>query len=151
MAESKYGKYIVTRPKEYVEPQEWSPGGPGFLVTDKMARVMYLDGDVLAGAFYVECVWFYAPTPHGSGPKPHVHDFDEIIGFFGSDPKDPTDLCGEVELWLGDEKHTITKSCVVFVPKGLQHCPLRFVRVDRPIFHFTTGPASKYGGQKRGS
>ena len=71
-------------------------------------------------------------------------DFDEVIAFFGTDPDDIHDLCGEVELWLGDEKHIIDKSCMVFVPAGLNHCPLRFNRVDRPIFYFTAGPGSMY-------
>lgn len=149
MEAKKFEKYIITKPKEYVEPQDFSPGGPGFFVNDRMARVMYLDDDVLKGAFYVECVWIYKPSPEGTGPKTHTHDFDEIIAFFGSNPDDPTDLCGEVELWLGGEKHIIKKSCVVFVPKGLEHCPMRFLRVDRPIFHFTAGPTSKYGGKKK--
>jgi hypothetical protein len=56
----------------------------------------------------------------------------------------PHDLCGEIELWLGDEKHILTKSCMVFIPKGLKHCPLVFRRVDRPIFHFSAGPARAY-------
>ena len=127
---------------------DWSPATPGAWVTDRSTRVMYLDGEVLKGAFYVDCVWFYKKSDD-MGPLPHTHDFDEVIAFFGSNQKDPFDLGGEVELWLGDEKHILTKSCVVFVPKGLKHCPLIFRRVDTPIFHFTTGPASMYGGEKK--
>jgi hypothetical protein len=26
----------------------------------------------------------------------------------------------------------------------MKHCPLIIRRVDRPIFHFTTGPGGKY-------
>jgi len=50
----------------------------------------------------------------------------------------------EVELWLEDEKHIITRSSLVFIPAGMKHCPLTFLRVDKPVFHFTTGPAKKY-------
>jgi hypothetical protein len=45
---------------------------------------------------------------------------------------------------MGEEKHILTKSCLVFVPKGLKHCPFIVRRVDRPIFHFTSGPTGIY-------
>ena len=75
---------------------------------------------------------------------PHTHDSDEIIGFFGNSSEDPYDLGGEIEIWLEDEKHIITKSALVFVPAGMKHCPLILRRVDRPIFHFTTVPGGRY-------
>ena len=75
---------------------------------------------------------------------PHVHDTDEIIGFFGSNPDDPYDLGGEVEIWLEDDKHMLTRSCMIFVPAGMKHCPLTVTRVDRPIFHFTTVTGHEY-------
>ena len=40
--------------------------------------------------------------------------------------------------------HIITRTSLVFVPAGLQHSPLIFRRVDRPAFHYTTGPAKMY-------
>ena len=80
---------------------------------------------------------------------PHVHDSDELIGFFGSDPEDPDDLNGEVSIWLEDEKHIITRSTIIFVPAGLVHCPLVLNRVDRPIFHFTTVNIGQYNVLKR--
>ncbi|GAI16848.1 unnamed protein product, partial [marine sediment metagenome] len=77
-------------------------------------------------------------------PQAHSHDYDEILGFFGSDMEDIRDLGGEVELWLEDEKHIINKSCLVFIPKGMKHCPLYFKRIDKPIFHFSVGPGKMY-------
>ena len=71
-------------------------------------------------------------------------DYDEIIGFFGGDPDNPNDLCGEIEFWIEDEMYSITKSTMIFAPRGLRHCPLRVVRVDRPIFHFTIVPDGHY-------
>ena len=55
----------------------------------------------------------------------------------GSDPDNPHDLGGEIEIWLDDERYIITKSTIVVAPKNLAHCPLIIRRVDRPIFHFT--------------
>jgi mannose-6-phosphate isomerase-like protein (cupin superfamily) len=73
-----------------------------------------------------------------------VHDFDEIIGFIGNDPQNPTDLGGEVEFWIEDEKFMLTKSCLVYVPAGLRHCPLRVTRVDRPFLFLAFSSTSKY-------
>ena len=144
MAESKYGKYIVYKPKANITKPSWSPPPPP-------GRIAYIDNEVVEGAFYMECVWMMPglrpPPEAGSeppGPKPHTHDYDEILGFFGSDTENMYDLGGEAELWLEDEKHIINKSCLVFVPKGMQHCPLIFTRIDKPIFHFSVGPGKMY-------
>jgi hypothetical protein len=53
-------------------------------------------------------------------------------------------LGGEIELWLDGERHILKNSFIAFVPKGMIHCPLKIKRVDRPIFHFTTGPGGSY-------
>ena len=127
-----------------ITPTEWSHRRKG---GDRSTRVAYLDDEVLKGAFYVEANWLIQASD--TGTEAHDHDFDEVIGFFGSNPEDPYDLCGEVEFWLGDEKHHLTKSCVIFVPKGLKHCPMIFKRVDRPILNFATGPGKMYVGEKR--
>ena len=146
MAETKYGKYIITEPRPERITQELIASGEPPASPDVEASVIYLDDTLLPGGLYTDGVWQWKPSPPSLRPV-HTHDFDEVLAFIGTDPKNPRDLCGEVELWLGDERHVLTKSCVVFVPKGLKHCPLRFVRVDRPIFWFSTGPAT--GGYQR--
>ena len=113
----------------------------------RATRVAYVDDEVIKGAFYMEANWLWQSTEGGT--EAHAHDFDEIIGFFGTNPDDLDDLCGEVEFWLGEEKHLLTRSCVVFVPKGLKHCPMIFRRVDRPILNFAVGPGRMYDGEKR--
>jgi hypothetical protein len=89
------------------------------------------------------CIWYLKATPNDSFPA-HTHNSDEIIAFFGSNPKDPHDLGGKIEIWLEDEKYILTKSCLIFVPKGMKHCPLVIRKVDRPIFHFTTVTEGQY-------
>ncbi|MBS7640991.1 MAG: hypothetical protein QXJ19_02010 [Candidatus Bathyarchaeia archaeon] len=111
--------------------------------TVKMNRILYLDDEIVEGAFYMECVWFGEGVGSGS-PPPHTHEFDEVLGFLGSDPNRPRELNGEVELWIDDEKHILTKSCLIFIPRGVKHCPMIFRKVDKPILHFSTGPSGKY-------
>jgi hypothetical protein len=138
MSKTKYGKYIITAPKaNFWDEEGTKKDGP-----DVITPVTYLDDKVLEGAFYVECNWFWKANKFS--PPTHTHDFDEVLAFLGTNPEDPHDLCGEVELWLDGEKHILTKSCLVFIPRGLKHCPMLVRRADRPIFHFSTGTSGKY-------
>ena len=75
---------------------------------------------------------------------PHTHDFDEVIGFAGTNRNYPRDLCGEIEFLMGGEIHTITKTCLIFVPKGVDHCPVKFIKVDTPIFMFEAANDPEY-------
>jgi hypothetical protein len=109
---------------------------------------MSLDDVVLKGAMYCETVWMwpggsdvYPETPE---PYSHAHDHDEIVAFFGTDWENPYELHGEIEFWIEDEKFMITKSCLIFIPKGMHHCPFIVHKVERPIFHFSTGPGGAY-------
>ena len=138
MSKLKYQKYIVDTvnvPEAYEKMHGRRPG------QDKN-RIAWLDESVLKGAFYLAARWYTEPM--GDRNENHCHDFDEVLAFFGSDWKNPGELNGEIELWLEDEKYILTKSCVVFIPKGLKHLPLRVLKVDRPIMHFSTAPESKY-------
>jgi hypothetical protein len=84
-------------------------------------------------------------TAKGNIEEEHSHDFDEVIGFIGAKgQKEPHELGGEVEISLGGEKYAITRSCLIWVPKGLKHCPLRINRIDSPCLAFTVGMTDKY-------
>ncbi len=137
MAESRYGKYIVTELKTPNFPQEFVAAYARFAT-----RILWMDSSVVEGAFQMNCSWYLKPSTHGA--EAHQHDVDEIIGFFGSDPQHPYDLGGEIEIWLEDEKHVITRTAMLFVPAGMKHCPLFIRRVDRPIFHFSTVTGGRY-------
>ncbi|MBN2242049.1 MAG: twin-arginine translocation signal domain-containing protein [Acidobacteria bacterium] len=70
---------------------------------------------------------------------PHIHKYDEFLIFLGGELPD---LCGsfdaEIDLWMGEEmeKHTITSTTVVYIPKGMQHAPLNFRVIRKPVlFH----------------
>ena len=142
MADAKYGKFIITGAKADLKLASYRRDA-GEIAAGKHTRLLYLDDEVIKGAFYVECVWYW----HGSEQPivgAHTHAFDEVIAFLGTKREDPQDLCGEVELGLEHERHILTKSCLVFVPKGMNHCPLIIKRVDRPIFHFIAGSGGRY-------
>ena len=138
MEGSKYGKYIVT---ELVVPEEKRKIETAY--SRYARRILWMDENVVEGAFHMNTAW-YLRAAETLEDRPHVHDADEIIGFFGNDPDHPHDLGAEIEIWLEDEKHVITRSALLFVPAGMKHCPLILRRVDRPVFHFTTVPGGRY-------
>jgi len=138
MPKSKYSKYVVT---ELKMPEDKKKIASAY--SKYATRVLWMDKDVVPGAFHINVSW-YLKAAATLENVPHTHDHDEIIGFFGNDASNPYDLGGEVEIWLEDEKQIITKSCMLFIPAGMTHCPLIARRVDRPIFHFTVVPAGRY-------
>lgn len=99
---------------------------------DPIKRVIYMDDRVVPGSFYVEAAWAVGSIPR-SHPE-HCHDFDEIVGFVGSNMDDPTDLGGEIDFVLDGKKMTITKTCFIHVPAGVTHGGLCFRKIDRPVF-----------------
>ncbi len=135
MTGPRFAKNIITLPMAEEHGYEIKDG------PDVMSAMAYLDGAVIPGAFYVETHWFHKPTKYS--PRKHTHDFDEVLAFMGGDPEHPLELNGEIELYLEDERYLLTKSCLVFIPAGVDHCPMNFLRVDRPIFHFSTGTGTK--------
>lgn len=135
MKQNKYSKYII---QDYQPVKERKYKG-----ATGLERILRLGDDVLAGSMYTVCGWI-APGEDGDGPPAHTHDFDEIIGFIGTNQQNHKDLGGEVEFWMDDEKYVMTNTFIVFVPKGLKHLPMKVRNVTSPIFHFTVGGATEY-------
>ena len=143
-----YGKYILQDlilPAAHATPEaiaKYNEAG--------RQRILWLDGEVVKGVpFQINTAWYYRENheymdrwaeeegPDGMVGKPHVHSVPELLCFYGSNPDDPHDLGGEVEIWIGGEKHLLTRSSLIFIPAGVSHLPLYVNSVDRPIFHFS--------------
>ncbi len=151
MTTLRYAKNIVTdtreyTPKEIAQIQEMMKKSP-IKSTVELIRLLWMDDSKVKGAnFYMECIWLWGgKTTSGTTEEPHVHPFDEVIGFISSDPDNPRELDARMEIILGNETHFLTKSCLVHVPAGMKHCPLTFREVNRPVFFFTLAPISRYG------
>ncbi len=142
MSDLKYAKNIVTGVRPDLQLASYRIR-TNEVVPGMETRLLHLDEATIKESFYLSCFWFWK----GSETvlvQPHVHDFDEVLALVGTNPADPHDLCGEVEFWMGEEKYLLTKTCLVFVPAGLKHAPFIVRRVERPIFHFTTGDTKMY-------
>ncbi len=150
MTESKYGKYIVT--EDLMPPQ---PAEATKAMEDQAKEGRTLDRTLLLGiqdsivpgcSLFAGCeiLWGLPGGKPVAIEIPHSHDFDEVIGFGGTNRNYPRDLGGEIEFNIGGEKHIITKTCLIFVPKGVIHCPVVFNRIDTPIFMFEAASNSSY-------
>ncbi len=111
-------------------------------------RILWIDKDVVPGSFQMNCSWYFHPNL--KGPPAHAHDSDEIIAFFGNNPEDPWDLGGEIEIWMEDQPFFLTRSTLLFVPRGVAHCPLILRQINRPVIHFTTVTEDAYIQQDKG-
>ena len=126
MEKTKYGKYFLTEPLS----QAKHPGTKvlGIEITKEITKEW--------GGTPLHLVMHsvYQPITMG-GDKGHTHDYDEVIFFIGANPMNFRDFGAEAELYMGKEgeKHIVTSTTFVFIPKGLLHCPLVFKKVDKPI------------------
>ncbi len=147
VAGEKYAKYIF---------QDVKPIPPEMLAKIKQEQaeqqsmvdathLLNLDTTRSEGAPYLDFVWLWEGSAKGYAEVEHTHDFDEFIGFIGAaDQDNPYDLDSEIEVWLGGEKYIITRSCLIYVPKGVRHCPVRFTRIGKPVLFFTGGIETSY-------
>ena len=143
MVETKYGNLIITDFDGHENLNAWAPK---YRPEDKIP-LFFLDGSVIKDAFFTDCGWFLPAMVENqstsSDVKPHKHDYQEVLALIGSNPEDPKNLYGELEIYLNGEKHLITKSAMIFLPAGLEHGPIRWLRIDRPIFHFACAMTGK--------
>ena len=135
-----YGKYFVQNSFGPAMDPEFKK------VYDQFAhRILWMDGNVVPGAFQMNTAWYTAPAPRDPMFTEHKHDdTNELVCFFSSDEHNPYDLGGEIEFSIEGEPHLLTKSTMIYIPAGLRHNPMRILKVDRPIFHCSIIMTEKY-------
>jgi hypothetical protein len=124
MAESKYGKYLCT---------DFVMDAAGPLKEMGKKRLIFNGAEHWGINYWMR--WTYITKPFTMEEKPHSHDYDQCAHFYGGDPSNVEEFDAEVEFYLGEEgeKQVITRPTIVFVPKGLIHCPLVYKRIGKPI------------------
>jgi hypothetical protein len=144
MANMKYAKYIISEPSfEEIAHHNYDPADTsGFTYP----APLFLSSKILPGA---------EASVNGPGwiwevPKPsvlvgsHTHKFDEMILLIGTtNPHDLSEFNAEVDVTIGAgedaEMYTVTKTSLIYIPKGIPHGPFDFKRVDKPIIQVTMG------------
>ena len=99
--------------------------------------------------------WQIITKPFKMELESHHHDVDEYLIFLGSTFPDLVgSFDAEIELFLGKEyeKHMITKATILYIPRGLEHNPMEFRRVGKPVFFSALHLAPYFNGvyQTRG-
>jgi hypothetical protein len=130
----KYKKYIIDEYLPSEEEKKKAAENPERL--SRLSQIVRLDDEIIKGSFHMGFVWALGTSSQKQDLEAHTHDFNEVLGWIGTDWKNPRDLGGEIEFWLEDEKYIIKNSCIIFIPKGMKHCPLKDLKVDRPFIHF---------------
>ena len=96
----------------------------------------YTGKSVLAhnGELDADCsIGYHCISRPMSFDHPHSHDFPEMLCFIGGNPEDVTDLGAEIDFTIGGETHTITKTAIVSIPSNVEHCPIIFKKVTKPM------------------
>src|SRR4030042_1164809 len=121
MAELKYAKCFITTDKPNLKlPAYRHPTDPKYT-----RRLAYIDQDTVKDAeFGSENVWLLP-----GGPKeqkimdPNTEPYVRFIGFYGYNYENIHDLCAEVEIHIGGEKHIVKKGFAAFIPANLEVVP----------------------------
>jgi hypothetical protein len=121
---NKYDQLFLT---EFKEPS------PGKNVANPQAY--FRGGRQIPGA-NMNMGWQVFTGPIHLEKEPHTHDFDEYLIFLAAELPDLfTNFDADIDFWIGKEMeyHHITKSTIIFIPKGILHCPLNFKQVTKPV------------------
>ena len=138
----KYDKYICTTlQKRHLLPGP-TPAERDRLAADgwriRMEHVLWVDEDVIPGAYYGESTWIWPDSyPNQIPPEelakrtnnptpmfPHVHDFPELLSWWGTDPDHPEDTSA-MGMIMGNEEVPLPTSWVAYIPAGMLHMPTR--------------------------
>lgn len=165
---AKYDNYICTTlQKRHMLP------GPSPEERDKLAaegrrismeHVLWIDDEVIPGAYYGESTWIWPPSyPNQISWEelmkrglqtptmfPHVHDFPELLSWWGTDPDHPEDTSA-MGMLMEDEEIPLDRSWVAYIPANMPHMPTRGAggRVtSQPVCHWTSGPGGVYTREK---
>jgi hypothetical protein len=133
-AATKYGNYVKSVPiKDYEEG--------GFRQGTELTRE-WLGFDV-----HIKYGAYWTAGRMGKEPYvPHVHDFDQVLLFAGSDMDDIGELGAEIEFCIGEEMetHMITTTTAVAIPKGVPHFPATVNILNKRFFFYEISIAAEY-------
>lgn len=140
MADSKFGKYIITKP---------IPSHPDYFMAKDVKGVTFPNeifmgtGFVKGSPALIDIGWHFTVPDPDPVEQIHFHTFDTILCLVGTDPQNPGNLGAELEIKLAEEKHILTRTCSIFIPKGLEHCLLAHRKVDRAYLKIEFGITDK--------
>jgi len=121
-----YEKYLLRKPIHEVIP-------PGVINRQFPSMTLISSAGVPEANHYIECGWVYFIPEPNPFVYEHVHRYNEIVLHYGGDPKNPLDLGGEVEFYVGGQLLTFNTTEVMWIPMGVRHGPLTWKKFKRPL------------------
>ena len=139
-ANSKYARYMVFgTPPDIKRPDFMRP------LNAEFSRPMaYIDQTVIPDAeFGFDTRWLL--PAHGSPTgqvimDAHALPYGTSIACIAMNYGDITDLCAEVELWIGGEKHVITRGFWAYIPPNVLQGPMMVRNVSKQVFFMMSWP-----------
>jgi hypothetical protein len=111
--------------------------GKCFHSKDLNIRIPYYGGPSIVahkGELDADCsIGYHCIAKKMSFDEPHSHPFPEMLCFIGGNPENINDFGAEIEFTIGGETHKITTPTVVSIPGNVQHCPITFTKVTKPL------------------
>jgi len=131
MSETKYGKYVIRKPKLVKLAHHAEGEVKGFTYP----YLVYMDSELMEGSpVFIDIGWRTEIPQPNPVAQFYAHPFDEVLLYMGSDPNNPQDLNGELEITLDDEKHRFDTTTAIFIPKGVGHT-IKCLKVDKPVLN----------------
>lgn len=139
-----YEKYLVRKPI-----YEASAG----FKNRQSPAMTYLSNTLVPEAnYYLELGWINGIPEPNTGFEEHVHDYDEIMIYWGNDYRKPQTLGAEIEFHIGGQPITFNTTTGIFIPRGVPHGPLSWKKVERPHMQMSlilgTGDYQESRGKK---
>ena len=130
----KFDKLVFEFPKEYNEIVA-AGDDPGYILSPQayFRGTTQLPGSQFNAGFQVFVKPFFLDR------VPHRHDEDEYLVFMGATYPNLFEFDADIEFTIGKsgvdaEVYHINSPTIIYLPAGVVHCPLKFTRVDKPIF-----------------
>ena len=124
MAKSNYERYIVRKPIYKTSNGVKNVQCPAMTFISKK--------QIPEASYYVQLEWIKGvpePNPH---IHEHVHNFDEIILYWGGNYDIPQVLGGEIEYYIGGQPICFNTTTGIFIPKGTPHGPATWKKYEFP-------------------
>lgn len=99
-------------------------------------RLAYIDETTVKGAeFGCENIWLLPGAPEERRVMDaNTQPYDRYFGFYAHNYENIRDLCAEMEVYIGGEKHVVKRSGCIFIPANLEVGPWTFRNITKPIF-----------------
>jgi hypothetical protein len=124
MANTKSEKYVVNKPI-YIS-------GAGHKGRQSPAMTFLSKQQVPEANTYIEVAWIYDKPKSNPHSYEQVHDYDEIIIYWGKDSAKPQVLGAEIEAVIGGQAITFNTTTGIFIPKGTPHGPFTWKKHAAP-------------------